>query len=610
MLNFTHKRKSVSRLLAPVALAVILAGCSSSNQQQASASNITAIATDTSANYLIKAESSDGIESIDWNILALKALIKEGQWTQADNQAKRLSRMSLSPIQMAEWQLARATLRYQQGQSQEALDTLNFQPWWPLPDNQYKRYFMLRAELLGQLDQHSKAARERTMLDQYLPSDQKNANWQNLWQDLSSYNNSQLQSVSLKEDETVLRGWIQLSILKNTYSQRPVRLKSAVDEWLSMNPYHPAHQYLPTELEAIMSMEVAELDNVALLLPLTGRFESQGKAVRDGFINAMLDDTSRDTDTELTVFDTEAESITAIMAKLQANGTQFVIGPLRKEKVTAFQQSNTSQINLLALNQPEQLDVSQAQSCYFSLSPEQEAEQAAQHLFAKGHQYPLVLAPKSKFGQRVTDAFNEQWLQLTGRNADIDTFGSRKQIQQQISRIFGLNDSQARISQMNQLTGVKLESQQRSRRDTDAVYLIANKSELTLLKPFIEVAINPEVKPPKLYASSRGNPNANSDNSELRGIEFSDIPLIINPESGFMERFDSLWPNESNTSIRLHAFGMDAYKMVTELPQMRVVDNYTVQGMTGQLGIDNQCVVQREMDWAVFTSDGITPAAE
>jgi uncharacterized protein len=368
MLNFTHKRKSVSRLLAPVALAVILAGCSSSNQQQASASNITAIATDTSANYLIKAESSDGIESIDWNILALKALIKEGQWTQADNQAKRLSRMSLSPIQMAEWQLARATLRYQQGQPQEALDTLNFQPWWPLPDNQYKRYFMLRAELLGQLGQHSKAARERTMLDQYLPSDQKNANWQNLWQDLSSYNNSQLQSVSLKEDETVLRGWIQLSILKNTYSQRPVRLKSAVDEWLSMNPYHPAHQYLPTELEAIMSMEVAELDNVALLLPLTGRFESQGKAVRDGFINAMLDDTSRDTDTELTVFDTEAESITAIIAKLQANGTQFVIGPLRKEKVTAFQQSNTSQINLLALNQPEQLDVSQTQSCYFSLS--------------------------------------------------------------------------------------------------------------------------------------------------------------------------------------------------------------------------------------------------
>jgi hypothetical protein len=124
------------------------------------------------------------------------------------------------------------------------------------------------------------------------------------------------------------------------------------------------------------------------------------------------------------------------------------------------------------------------------------------------------------------------------------------------------------------------------------------------------VAINPEVKPPQLYASSRGNPNANGDNSELRGIEFSDIPLIINPELGFMERFDSLWPNESNTSIRLHAFGMDAYKMVNELPQMRVVDNYTVQGMTGQLGIDNQCVVQREMDWAVFTPNGITPAAE
>lgn len=605
MLNFTQKRKSVSRLLAPVALAVILAGCSSSPQQQANVADITAVAQQSSASYLIKAESSEGVTSINWHILALKALIKEGSWPQADKQAMRLSRMSLTPVQLAEWQLARATLRYQQGQPQQALETLNFQPWWQLSPSQYSRYHQFRAELFAQTNQPFKAAQARTALDQYLDNTQKADNWQALWSDLSRYSNNQLQSVTLADNETVLRGWVQLTILKNTYLSRPTQLKGAIEEWLTANPYHPANQYLPADLQAIMDLEIAQLDKVALLLPMSGRYETQGKAVRDGFINAMLDDSGRDINTELNVFDTEGESMNIILDKLTQDGVQFVIGPLRKNKVTEFQQLNSTKITQLALNEPAQLDLRQANTCYFSLSPEQEAEQAAQHLFAKGHKFPLVLAPSSKFGQRVSAAFTEQWQQLTGQSPDVESFGSRKQIQQQIATIFGLTESQTRINQMQQVTGRSLESQQRSRRDTDAVYLIANKAELTLLKPFIDVAINPDQKPPKLYASSRGNPDKTSDTSELRGIEFSDIPLLVEPNQNFMTRFDTLWPNKNNGAIRLHAFGMDAYKMITELPQMRVVESYSTQGKTGILSIDEQCVVQRQISWAEFTNTGI-----
>ena len=608
MLNFTHKRKSVSRLLAPVALAVILAGCTAPKQPQAVTTDITAAVTDTSANYLLKAESSEGKDSIDWHILALKALIKEGRWPQAEQQANRLARFSMSELQMAEWQLARATLRYQQGQPKAALDTLNFQPWWNLADSQYLRFHMLRAELYAQSAQPLKAARERTALDQYLQSEQKAANWQNLWQDLSRFNNRQLQSATLGEDETVLRGWIQLAILKNTYSQRPARLKSMVDNWLAKNPYHPAHQYLPQELQAIMALEITQLSNVALLLPLSERYENSGKAVRDGFINAMLDDTGRDAETELTIYDTEAEPIPAIIDKLEQAGIELVIGPLRKEKITEFQRSNHSNLALLALNQPEQLDMGPGNACYFALSPEQEAEQAAQHLFAKGHQYPMVLAPGNDFGERVSNAFIEQWQQLTGKSPTARTFSSRNQIQQQIAAVFGLTESQSRIDQMQQVLGLELESQPRSRRDTDAVYLVANKNELTLLKPFIEVSINPDMTPPKLYASSRSYPDRSGDMGELQGIEFSDIPLLIEANQNFMERYNELWPNQNNTDIRLHAFGMDAYKMITELPQMRVVENYTTEGKTGQLSLDDQCVIQRQLSWAIFSGSGIEPA--
>ncbi|PSW18492.1 penicillin-binding protein activator [Photobacterium sanctipauli] len=608
MLNFTHKRKSVSRLLAPVALAVILAGCSTTNQQQVVATDITAAATQSAADYLIKAEASEGAESVNWHILALKAFIKEGRWAQAEQQANRLGRMSMDSLQMAEWQLARATLRYQQGQPKSALETLNFQPWWTLADSQYLRYHMLRAELYAQTAQPLQAARERTALDQYLTNEQKAANWQNLWRDLANYNNNQLQTVTLSDSDTVLRGWIQLSILKNTYSQRPAKLKGMVEDWLASNPYHPANQYLPAELQAIMELEIAQLNNVALLLPLSGRYEKSGKAVRDGFINAMLDDTGRDASTELAVYDTEAEPMSAIVSQLEQDGVELVIGPLRKNKITEFQRANQGNITLLALNEPEQSSMTQGNACYFSLSPEQEAEQAARHLFAKGHQSPMVLAPGNSFGRRVTDAFTEQWQQLTGDSPTTRQFSSRKQIQQEVAAVFGLTESQARIDQMQQLLGIELEGQPRSRRDTDAVYLIANMNELTLLKPFIDVAINPDVQPPKLYASSRSYPDREGDTSELRGIEFSDIPLLVDANHNFMTRFDELWPQAKNTDLRLHAFGMDAYKMIAELPQMRVVDNYTTQGKTGQLSLDDQCVIQRQLSWAIFSGNGVEPA--
>ncbi|UXI01636.1 penicillin-binding protein activator [Photobacterium sp. TY1-4] len=607
MFDFTHKRKSVSRLIAPVALAVILAGCSTPTQETVTL-DITAPVTDSAANYLIRAESSEGIASIDWHILALKALIKEGRLEQAEQQANRLARLSMNPVQMAEWQLARATLRYQQGQPQSALETLNFQSWWTLNDRQYLRYHMLRAELLAQTNQPMAAARERTALDQYLQPEQKAANWQRLWQDLASFNNNQLQSAKIAEDETVLRGWVQLSILKNTYSQRPARLKSAVDEWLAQHPYHPANQSLPAELAAILALEIPELSNVALLLPLSGRYEHAGKAVRDGFINAMLDDTARDAETELTIYDTEAEPLPAIISKLEQAGIELVIGPLRKDKITDFQRLNQSQMTMLALNEPDQSAQTQGKVCYFALSPEQEAEQAARHLFAKGHQYPMVLAPGNDFGERVSQAFISQWQQLTGHEPASSTFSSRKQVQQQIAAVFGLTESQSRIQQMNQLLGIELETQPRSRRDTDAVYLIANKNELTLLKPFIEVAINPDIQPPKLYASSRSYPDSKANFSELRGIEFSDIPLLVDANHHFMTRYNELWPNANNTDLRLHAFGMDAYKMITELPQMQAVDNYSTQGKTGRLSLDDQCVIQRQLSWAMFSGNGVEPA--
>ncbi|WP_297479856.1 penicillin-binding protein activator [uncultured Photobacterium sp.] len=573
--------------MAPVALAVALAGCSTPNlyDNQVPLTDITAVAAQSSTAYLSKANTSDGAERTNWEIMAVKAMILENKWQQADQWIAKLSQQSMSPTQIAEWQLARAMVREHQGQQEEALNSLNFQPSWALAKSQYQRYYMLRANLLEQLNHPFQAARERTKLDFYLDHTQKAANWQQVWHDLSGYTNAQLGSVELTDNDSVLKGWVELAMLKNSATLPPMQLKKAIEQWLYRHPSHPANQYLPADLKALIEMKAVKLDNLALLVPLSGRFAAQGKAVRDGFINAMMDDKTRDTNNELNIYDTEAQSIPTIMAQLKQNGTQFVVGPLRKNVITEFQKKNNKHINTLALNMPPHISNNKPNACYFALSPEQEAQQAAERIYDQGHRKPVVLAPANSYGKRVAQAFSQQWSQLNGQSAVTVSFGNKAKIPKQIKSAFGHGAGS----------------------HADAIYMIASRNELMMLKPFIEAAMPPTGEPAQIYVSSRSNPDSHNTNRELRGIEVSDIPLLINPHSAYMERFNQLWPNQGNTSIRLHAFGMDAYALAKQLPVMRANHHHAVQGETGQLTVNNQCVVQRQIDWGKFSSEGITP---
>jgi outer membrane PBP1 activator LpoA protein len=54
---------------------------------------------------------------------------------------------------------------------------------------------------------------------------------------------------------------------------------------------------------------------------------------------------------------------------------------------------------VLALNQPEKVE-SRANICYFALSPEDEARDAARHIHEQGKQTPLLLVPRGALGDR------------------------------------------------------------------------------------------------------------------------------------------------------------------------------------------------------------------
>ncbi|MCG7513328.1 penicillin-binding protein activator [Vibrio sp. MMH1-50] len=595
-----HKRLSVPRLLTPVALAITLAACSSGPRQPDSV-DITLEPTQSVQNYMIQADSTEGSLQNDWLIMATKAAIQANELDQAELLIKRLSRQQLSEVQQAEWQLARATLQQKQGKYSQLLQGLNFKPWWKLPSEQWKDYYELRADAYQSLNQPFEANRQLVAEGQYATSAEQREISSRIWMNFGSYSENELTALQTEPSEDVLDGWLQLAIYAKTLSSNIPQLKNTLEHWLSENPSHPAAVYTPAEIQNILSLEIVKPNNTALLLPLTGKFAPQAQLIRDGFIFAMMNDQARDPSATLTVIDTHAYSADQIKQRLINENIDFVVGPLQKENVEKLQAtldgSETGvKIPTLALNIPEEVQAG-TDMCYLALSPEQEVAQAAKYLFSQGYQFPMILAPNGAYGQRVVEAFNEEWSKYSSNKVATSYFGDKRQLQKNINGVFGLQESQQRIAQMQSLMRISLESQPRSRRDVDAVYIVARSSELTLIKPFIEVAINPDAKPPKLFSNSRSN-SGGATYEDLSGVAYSDIPMLINPDPTIATQMNELWPDQSNMEKRLEALGMDAYKLLGELPQMKLLPGYSVDGQTGVLSINNNCVVQRELDWA------------
>ncbi|MGR5247387.1 penicillin-binding protein activator [Vibrio aestuarianus] len=593
-----HPRLSVPRLLTPVALAMALAACSS-NPSAPTSVDITQDPMQSAQSYLMQADSSQGSLQNDLLIMALKAAINENSSEQAQLLIKRISKQSLSEAQQAEWQLARAQLFINNEQLEQALSQLNFQAWWKLTPETWAQYHQTRADIFTALGRPFDSSRELVALADYVDNAQQEAIADQIWLNLNNYNTHTITTLTTDVSENILDGWLQLAVYMKTLNGNIPQLKNTLEQWLAENSTHPAAIYTPKAIQDILSLEIIKPTNTALLLPLSGKFAKQAQLIRDGFIMAMMNDKDRDTNATLTVIDTHAEDAADIDAQLIEKNIDFVVGPLIKaniENLHKLQQARLASIPTLALNIPDQVEEG-VNTCYLALSPEQEVEQAAKYLFSQGYQYPLILAPQGNYGQRVVEAFNSEWRKYSKNKVAVNLFGDKRQLQRNINTVFGLQDSQQNIAQMDALVGIDLESQPRSRRDIDSVYIVANSAELTLIKPFIEVAINPDATPPKLFSNSRSN-SGNKQYEDLSGVTYSDIPLLIHPNPQLDSQMNQLWPKNSNTERRLQALGMDAYQLMVELPQMKVVEGYSIQGKTGTLSINDQCIVQREISWA------------
>ena len=314
---------------------------------------------------------------------------------------------------------------------------------------------------------------------------------------------------------------------------------------------------------------------------------------------------------ELKIYDTTSQPISQLLAQAQQDGATLVVGPLLKENVEEVIKSNTP-LNVLALNQPEKVE-SRANLCYFALSPEDEARDAARHIHQQGKQTPLLLVPRGALGDRVVSAFADEWLKLGGASVLQQRFGSTAELRAGVNGGGGIALSGTPVSTLpsaqNSILGSADEMPVSSGGSVDAAYILATPEQIAYIKPMIAMR-NGSQSNVTLYASSRSaQGTAGPDfRLEMEGLQYSEIPMLAGSNPSLMQQALSAVRNDYSLA-RLYAMGADAWSLANHFTQMRQTPGFELNGNTGDLTANQDCVINRKLSWLKYQQGKIVPAS-
>ncbi|MFP8617734.1 penicillin-binding protein activator [Klebsiella sp. 1SOBk13mer] len=314
---------------------------------------------------------------------------------------------------------------------------------------------------------------------------------------------------------------------------------------------------------------------------------------------------------ELKIYDTTSQPISQLLAQAQQDGATLVVGPLLKENVDDVIKSNTP-LNVLALNQPEKVE-SRANLCYFALSPEDEARDAARHIHQQGKQTPLLLVPRGALGDRVVSAFADEWLKLGGASVLQQRFGSTAELRAGVNGGGGIALTGTPVSTLpsaqNSSLGSADEMPVSSGGSVDAAYILATPEQIAYIKPMIAMR-NGSQNNVTLYANSRSaQGTAGPDfRLEMEGLQYSEIPMLAGSNPALMQQALSAVRNDYSLA-RLYAMGADAWSLANHFTQMRQTPGFELNGNTGDLTATQDCVINRKLSWLKYQQGKIVPAS-
>jgi len=446
-----------------------------------------------------------------------------------------------------------------------------------------------------------------------LNPDANNSDSEFLWSSISKL--SQWQLGQLKRlNPPHIKGWLQLASYANKFGHDANQFSRYLNQWQRKFVTHPANSVISSlrtqSLYDENTIETKENNNIAVLIPLTGKQKVAGTVIQQGILAAYEND-----DKTLHFFDSNNLDMTTLVDTFAQAEIDYVIGPLLKPAVKAYVAQTDLTIPTLLLNLPETGTFGLMEhQVALSMRREDEAVQAATTLSQKQYDHPLILSHQDNTSKRIATTFARQWQRLTGISPEIVYVSKGKETQEKLKQGLDVLLSQARINDLNIRIKQSIKTETRNRRDIDMIYLVGSAKQTRLLKPYIDVNISPFAALIPVYASSlsHGSKIEKSVTRDLSGLVFTEIPWSLQSKQqnkSLAKLSKQLWPNRSDSLQRFFAMGFDSYSLIEKIPQMKAKPYVRHFGQTGVLQLNANNILTRSLLWGRYQKDRVREIA-
>ncbi len=483
--------------------------------------------------------------------------------------------------------LRTAELAFTHGQANEVITALTQTSPRGLSPELTLRYWGLLAAAYRVIGQPVQAIAQLDRRDRLYPplSSARRDNQLAILATLNTLNPTALNHAARNAGNEQLRDWIDIARLFRSTTNHGIA-EVSYQSWRAAHHHHPALPELAELYYGAYAGHYPANSRVAVLLPKGGRFADAGHAIRTGLMAAYdANHSGARPYLQLPSNQTPAAYDAAITA-----GSDVVIGPLEKTAVDELVSRRDLPVPTLALNRtsdelfgnsrqlklPDQLTL-------FALSPEDEAMNAAHYAWSSGLHSALLLAPQGQWGTRLASAFRSAFHALGGTVV-------REQLYGATSGGYG-----AAIGSL--LAGS----------NADVIFVVATNTVIDELWPLLEQANRMQLP---VIATSHVHDGLNNvvRESGLIGLYFVDIPWLLEQNAAdplTREQLQATLPGVTGPLARLYAMGIDAYRVAPYAAALRQDPGLVFSGATGQLSVDPQGVMVRQLALAQFTATGV-----
>jgi hypothetical protein len=511
---------------------------------------------------------------------AVRAYLSVGDTQQARQVISQIARQHLTLGQREQLLLIEADLALLDGRPREAIARLESMQPATLPT-------ALKIQRLGTLAAAQRLANEpiaaaQTLitLDRLLADeDERLLNQVSLVSSLSTLDDQTLQDLA-RNGKGGIASWAAIALVARTAGGDPAQFQTRYRQEIAGKG--GAHPRLAEAYAEMLSGGYAAGERLAILLPSGGRFGAAATAVQDGIQAARRLDTSGQPPAIQLLDSGNPERVRDIHARAIKEGATHVIGPLQKEAVDRLATGPALAVPTLALNQTTQETRGAANLFQFSLSPENEAAEAASKAAAMGRKRALILYPAGAWGERLASAFRDQWQRLGGQIAGQSVYDpTARRHDKTLSKL---------------LEGAK----------ADVLFLVATQEMAYRIYPQVSLVDSSLT----VIATSHVYSGAfqAAQDKVLAGLYFVDIPWMLDTEGEgplSRRRLSGSSFAMANPLARLYAMGIDAYRIAPRLTDLARSPGAYYPGQTGGLSVDPLGRIQRQLALARFTESGV-----